>query len=131
MEDIDYYANAFAQDKLSLEEINFFYRTSSENGEEYEILNRMAFLMMQSGPQPIIIKDSIESLPKFLKNSSASSILKNNHINNAIRKILNLSIDDCEKSFMVMLFIFKASDTWRRENICKNNCGHEWHNIKW
>lgn len=131
MENIDYYANAFAQDKVSLEEIINFYEIFIKNDDVYEILNRIAFLMMQSAPQPLIVNDCIESLPRFLKKSSAASILKNNDINNAIRKILNLPMNEYKKSFMVMLYVFKASDTWRRENICKNNCNHEWHNIIW
>lgn len=131
MESIDYYANAFAQDKISFEEIKNFYKTSIENGKEYEMLDRMTFLLMQSGPQTRIIEDSIEVLPRHLKNSNAASILKNNHINNAIRKILGLPSSDYEKSFMVILFVFKASDTWRRENVCRNHCAHEWHNITW
>ncbi|SHL92492.1 hypothetical protein SAMN05444360_1067 [Chryseobacterium carnipullorum] len=131
MENIDYYANAFAQDKVSLEEIINFYEIFTKNDDVCEILNRIAFLMMQSAPQPLIVNDCIESLPRFLKKSSAASILKNNDINNAIRKILNLPMNEYKKSFMVMLYVFKASDTWRRENICKNNCNHEWHNIIW
>lgn len=131
MENIDYYANAFAQDKVSLEEIINFYEIFIKNDDVCEILNRIAFLMMQSAPQPLIVNDCIESLPRFLKKSSAASILKNNDINNAIRKILNLPMNEYKKSFMVMLYVFKASDTWRRENICKNNCNHEWHNIIW
>lgn len=129
MENIDYYANAFAQDKVSLEEIINFYEIFIKSDDVCEILNRIAFLMMQSAPQPLIVNDCIESLPRFLKKSSAASILKNNDINNAIRKILNLPMNEYKKSFMVMLYVFKASDTWRRENICKNNCNHEWHNI--
>lgn len=131
MKDIDYYANGFAQDKVSLEEITTFYENFTENDDIYEILNRIAFLLVQSGPLPAIVGDCIESLPRFLKRSSAASILNNNDINNAIRKILNLPINEYKKSFMVMLYSFKASDTWRRENICKNNCNHEWHNIIW
>lgn len=131
MENIDYYANAFAQDKVSLEEIINFYEIFIKNDDVCEILNRIAFLMMQSAPQPLIVNDCIESLPRFLKKSSAASILKNNDINNAIRKILNLPMNEYKKSFMVMLYVFKACDMWRRENICKNNCNHEWHNIIW
>ncbi|MEG1592641.1 DUF5958 family protein [Chryseobacterium sp.] len=131
MENIDFYANAFAHDRLSLESIIVFYRISSENGDAYEILNRLIFLLAQSGPQTIIIKNCIESLPRKLKNSDAAGILKNNSINDASRKILNLSTNQYEKSFVVLLFIFKACDKWRQENICKGNCNHEWHNIKW
>ena len=131
MEILDYYINAFAQGIITLKEVTNFYDKFTLSNSSLELLDKAAFFLTQSSPKTEQIIDTIESLPKVLKNSNAASILINNHFNNAIRKILNLPISEHKKSFVLLLYIFKVSDTWRRENICKNRCNHEWHNIIW
>lgn len=121
------YANAFAQDKLELSEILNFYDNLENSDEAFNALKQIAYLLMQSSPSGNSITDGIAALP-IKQTSTAAIILKTNTLNNALPKILNLPVNERRKSFIVMLLVFKKSDTWRRENICRNNCSHEWHN---
>jgi hypothetical protein len=45
----------------------------------------------------------------------------------ATAKVCGLPDPELEKSFVTLLTLFKAADTYRRINFCKNECTHEWH----
>lgn len=59
---------------------------------------------------PIIILNKFSTKIAFLK---LSELPKNEH----------------EKIITSLLWIFKITDTERRETVCKNGCYHSWHNI--
>ena len=48
---------------------------------------------------------------------------------NAFKKLSELPESEYEKIIISLLWIFKITDTERRETECKNGCGHYWHNI--
>lgn len=47
----------------------------------------------------------------------------------AFKKLSELPESEYEKIIISLLWIFKITDTERRETECKNGCGHYWHNI--
>lgn len=56
-------------------------------------------------------------------------ILNKFSIKNAFKKLSELPESEYEKIILSLLWIFKITDTERRETECKNGCGHYWHNI--
>jgi len=56
-------------------------------------------------------------------------ILNRFSIKNAFKKLSELPESEYEKIILSLLWIFKITDTERRETECKNGCGHYWHNI--
>lgn len=57
-------------------------------------------------------------------------ILKNFSTKIAFNKLEKLPISEHRKIIISLLWIFKQTDTERRNTECKNGCGHEWHNIE-
>lgn len=47
----------------------------------------------------------------------------------AFQKIIQLPENEHQKILIALLWIFKATDTERRNTECKNGCGHFWHEI--
>lgn len=45
----------------------------------------------------------------------------------AFMKLKELPENEYEKIIISLLWIFKITDTERRETECKNGCGHDWH----
>ena len=57
-------------------------------------------------------------------------ILKNNSTKIAIQKLEKLPKNENEKVIKSLIWIFKITDTERRNTECKNGCGHFWHNLE-
>jgi hypothetical protein len=47
----------------------------------------------------------------------------------AFKILSELPENEYEKIIISLLWIFKITDTEKRETECKNGCGHYWHNI--
>jgi hypothetical protein len=56
-------------------------------------------------------------------------LLKNFSTKIAFEKIIQLPENEHQKILIALLWIFKATDTERRNTECKNGCGHFWHEI--
>jgi hypothetical protein len=57
-------------------------------------------------------------------------ILKSFSTKIAFEKLEKLPKNEQQKTIISLLWIFKETDTQRRNTECKNGCGHEWHNIE-
>ncbi|MBF4494320.1 hypothetical protein IR010_17350 [Flavobacterium sp. MR2016-29] len=57
-------------------------------------------------------------------------ILKTNPTKIAFQKLALLSKNENEKTITALLWIFKITDTERRNTVCKNGCEHFWHKIE-
>ena len=57
-------------------------------------------------------------------------ILKNNPIKIAFNKLAVLPENENKKTITALLWIFKITDTERRNTECKNGCGHFWHELE-
>jgi len=56
-------------------------------------------------------------------------LLKNFSTKIAFEKIIQLPENEHQKILIALLWIFKATDTERRNTECKNGCRHFWHEI--
>lgn len=56
-------------------------------------------------------------------------ILLKNPTKIAFKKLKELPKSEHEKVITTLLWIYKVTDTKRRESECKNGCGHFWHNL--
>jgi len=56
-------------------------------------------------------------------------LLKNFSTKIAFEKKIQLPENEHQKILIALLWIFKATDTERRNTECKNGCGHFWHEI--
>jgi hypothetical protein len=57
-------------------------------------------------------------------------ILKNNPTKIAFNKLAVLPENENKKTITALLWIFKITDTERRNTECKNGCGHFWHELE-
>ncbi|MDP2455371.1 MULTISPECIES: DUF5958 family protein [unclassified Kaistella] len=57
-------------------------------------------------------------------------ILNKFSVKDAFKRLSELSESEYEKIIISLLWIFKITDTERRQTECKNGCEHYWHNIK-
>ncbi|WP_456314622.1 DUF5958 family protein [Pseudomonas shirazensis] len=57
-------------------------------------------------------------------------ILKTYSTKIALNKLLELPKSENVKTITTLLWIFKITDTERRNTECKNGCGHFWHEIE-
>lgn len=48
----------------------------------------------------------------------------------AFNKLEKITEAERNKTIIALLWIFKQTDTERRNSVCQNDCGHEWHNIE-
>ncbi|MTH16502.1 DUF5958 family protein [Flavobacterium sp. LC2016-01] len=48
----------------------------------------------------------------------------------AFQKLALLPMEENKKTITALLWIFKITDTERRDTECKNGCGHYWHEIE-
>ena len=119
--------NKVAQGKLTLEEGLHWFKTLGPS--EYRgILLELRFYLEQADPSQELINESITIVP--LKPTMTPIVLfKTYPFKIAIAKVCELPDPELEKSFITLLTLFKAADTYRRIHFCKNQCTHEWHNL--
>ncbi|MEN5234285.1 DUF5958 family protein [Sphingobacterium faecium] len=56
------------------------------------------------------------------------AILKSFRTKIAFKKLETLPKYEQQNTIIALLWIFKQTDTQRRNTECKNGCGHDWHN---
>lgn len=83
----------------------------------------------KSGYNSEIYQNAINTIP--LKPTYTSVvILKTFSTRIAFEKLEKLPKSELHKTIIALLWIFKEVDTFRRDVECKNECNHEWHNLK-
>lgn len=119
--------NLYAQDKLSrIDIINWF--GSLDKNSKRDTLNKMFWFIINAKPSIDEIDISI-SKSNLKRTYTPIVLILKEQINISIPKILDLPESEWDKSFKLLLEIFKTADTRRRNNDCKGKCSHEWHNI--
>jgi DNA-binding ferritin-like protein (Dps family) len=127
MTEIELNINKFAQNMLTDSAI-FNWYDKLDISIQKDVQNKLAMFIQQSHPTDELIKNAIQMAP--IKDTMTPVVLfKTKTLKNAINKIDKLPDSELRKSFTIMLWIFKIADTHRRDEICKNTCTHEWHNI--
>jgi hypothetical protein len=120
--------NKIAQDTLPVSKGIQWYN-SLEKAQQKEAMNQLAFLVSQSSPSLESIQKGITLVP-IKATMTPVVIFQKNNLNIALQKILQLPESEWRKAFIVMLGIFKAGDTYRRETWCQGRCSHHWHNLE-
>lgn len=119
--------NKVAQGKLSLEDGLHWFK-ALEPAEYRSVLLELRFYLEQAHPSQELIDESINIVP--LKPTMTPVVLfKTYPFTIAIAKVCALPDLELEKSFITLLTLFKAADTYRRTHFCKNECSHEWHKL--
>lgn len=73
-------------------------------------------------------QNAINSIP--LKSTYTSiAILKNHLPKIAFNKLVGLPKSENERIIISLVWIFKITDTEKRNTECKNGCEHYWHNL--
>ena len=124
--------NLIAQNKTEFDEGQEQILKNSEFdfNETFEILKNYIFnaIPNKSDYNSDSYQKAIVSIP--IKQTFTPIIILNKFsTKNAFKKLSKLPESEYEKIIISLLWIFKITDTERREIECKNGCGHYWHNI--
>jgi hypothetical protein len=124
---IDILVNSFAQDKLSLDKLLYWFNslTSADQGEA---INWIRNCVEQSHPDQETINVGIEQIP-LKPTMTPIVLLKTKSLKIALNKIIDLPDTEMKKTFISLVTLFKVSDKVRREKWCEGKCGHDWHNL--
>ena len=125
--------NLIAQNKIDFDEGQNLIIKSLEFdfNETFEILKN--FILNSIPNKSNYCSDSYQkaiiSIP--LKQTFTPIIILNKFsVKDAFKRLSELSESEYEKIIISLLWIFKITDTERRQTECKNGCEHYWHNIK-
>jgi len=128
MTEIEININKYAQNKLTDSEIMAWFDKFDLSAQK-EIRDKLIMFMLQSHPTDELISNAIQTSP--IQDTMTPVVLfKTKTFKIAINKIEKLPDSELRKSILIMLCIFKVTDTFRRETVCKNGCAHFWHNFK-
>ncbi|MGL3002113.1 DUF5958 family protein [Flavobacterium sp. RSSB_23] len=132
MTTLDKQINLIAQNKTEFDEGQELILKNSEFdfNETFEILKNYIFnaIPNKSDYNSDSFQKAIVSIP--IKQTFTPIIILNKFsTKNAFKKLSELPESEYEKIIISLLWIFKITDTERRETECKNGCGHYWHNI--
>jgi hypothetical protein len=132
MDTIERQINLIAQNKTEFDEglKLILKKTEYDFKEIFEILQNLILnsIPNKSNYSSDSYQKAIVSIP--IKQTFTPIIILNRFsIKNAFKKLSELPESEYEKIILSLLWIFKITDTERRETECKNGCGHYWHNI--
>ena len=133
MNNVERIINEIAQNKIELDKgCNTLLNDKDFNFAT--IFNYLRNYIFNSIPEKInynteTYQNAIKTIP--LKSTfTAIVILKSFETKIAFNKLEKIIENEREKTIIALLWIFKQTDTARRNTECKNGCGHEWHNIE-
>ncbi len=119
--------NKISQGLMSIDEgLDWF----NEAKPEYrsEIMHSLDSCVFQSHPTTEDIEEGVKK--SGLKETYSPCVLiRKKPFNDVRNKILKMPELDQRRGFILLLSVFSVADKRRREDECKGNCTHEWHNI--
>ena len=124
---IDILINSFAQEKLDLDKLVYWFDSLTIE-KQRETINWTRNFLEQSHPDQETIKAGIEQIP-LKPTMTPIVILKTKSLKIALNKIVDLPDTEMKKAFISLVSLFKISDKKRREYLCEGKCGHDWHNL--
>ena len=129
---IDNLINQIAQDKIDFE--NGYKKIVNHQHYQFkDVFSSLQNYILNSIPDKInysseVFQKTLKTIP--LKESiTPIVILKSSPTKIAFNKIEKLPKSEELKILISLLWIFKQTDTNRRNAECKNGCNHEWHNL--
>ena len=132
MDDLQKKINLIAQNKIEFDEgqILIVKYSKFDFTKTFEILKNFIFnsIPNKSNYYCDSYQKAIFSIP--IKQTFTPIIILNKHpIKDAFTRLSELPETEYEKIIISLLWIFKITDTERRQTECKNGCEHYWHNI--
>ncbi|MCW2259665.1 MULTISPECIES: DUF5958 family protein [Sphingobacterium] len=132
MEEFDTLINQIAQDKIEFNQGSSFILNHA-NFEFELVFTLLRNYIVNSIPEKVNYTtdtyiQAIASIP-LKPTLTPVVILKSFPTKIAFNKLEILRKDEQQKTIIALLWIFKQTDTQRRNTECKNGCGHDWHNI--
>lgn len=129
---LDNLINQIAQNKIDFE--NGYQQILAH--PDYEFINVFSSLqnyIMNSISDKInysseAFQSAIKTIP-LKETITPIAILKSSPTKIAFNKLEKLPKSEELKTLISLLWIFKQTDTNRRNTECKNGCSHEWHNL--
>lgn len=128
MEKIEKIINKIAQDKI---DFNIGLELLLDKHSFDEIFKTLQIYILNSIPNKTdynseAYQRGINSIP-LKPTYTPIVILKNSPTKIAFNKLVSLPENENKKIIVSLLWIFKITDTERRNTECKNGCGHFWH----
>lgn len=129
---LDNLINQIAQNKIDFE--NGYQQILAH--QDYEFMNVFSSLqnyILNSISDKInysseVFQSAIKTIP-LKETITPIAILKSSPTKIAFNKLEKLPKSEEPKILISLLWIFKQTDTNRRNTECKNGCSHEWHNL--
>jgi len=132
MEEFDTLINQIAQDKIEFNQGSSLI-INHANFEFELVFTLLRDYIFNSIPEKVNYTtntyiQAIASIP-LKPTFTPIVILKSFPTKIAFNKLEILRKDEQQKTIIALLWIFKQTDTQRRNTECKNGCGHDWHNM--
>lgn len=130
MDKIEEIINKIAQDKI---DFNIGLQLLLDKYNIVEIFKTLQIYILNSIPNTAdynsdIYQRAINTIP-LKPTYTPIVILKNFPVKIAFNKLSSLPENENRKVIISLLWIFKITDTERRNTECKNGCGHFWHEL--
>lgn len=130
MEKIAEIINKIAQDKI---DFNIGLQLLLDNYNYDEIFKTLQVYILNSIPNKTdynsnTYQKAIDTIP-LKPTYTPIIILRNFPTKIAFNKFHSLPENENKKVIISLLWIFKVTDTERRNTECKNGCGHFWHEL--
>ncbi|TRX38886.1 hypothetical protein FNW52_02245 [Flavobacterium sp. ZT3R18] len=131
MDNTEGFINKIAQNEIDFNEgINQLLLDENFNFDElFTILKNYIFNSIPNKDtyENVAYKKAINSIP-LKQNCTPIVILNNFETKIAFNKLSSLSDSEYQKTIISLVWIFKITDTERRNTECKDGCKHYWHN---
>jgi hypothetical protein len=121
----DIFINQIIQDVKTIEEGKDWFN-KLEPEYQREILGFIGRMSRQARANEADVDLAIRN-SKLKPTYTPCVLLKKGELNLQISKILNLPMDEYNKTFVLFINLFKIADERRRVLMCKGNCSHWWH----
>lgn len=129
---IDYLINQIAQEKIDFE--NGYQKIIAHQDYQFKnVFSSLQNYILNSIPDKInynseVYQNAIHTIP--LKNTFTPIVIfKNFTTKIAFKKLEMLPKSEENKILISLLWIFKQTDSERRNTECRNGCNHKWHNL--
>ncbi|TDO94540.1 DUF5958 family protein [Flavobacterium sp. 245] len=131
MKDIEEIINKTAQDKIDFDlGVKLLLEYNDNFKALFKILQHYIFnsIPNKTDYNSEVYQTAINTIP-LKQTYTPIVILKTFPTKIAFQKLASLPEDENKTTTTALLWIFKITDTERRNTECKNGCGHYWHEL--
>ena len=124
----DIVVNQIAQEKISFAEGLIWFDDQNMHRQR-KIISGLWTYLERSNAEQEQIDEAVPLIPIEPTHTSIA-LLKTQPFRAAVQKICSFPDNKTREAFIAMMTLFKYVDTKVRENVCKDNCEHPWHNLE-